>query len=389
MAVQGLWNIGGFNLPDFGISEKLSSLTGGLVGNYIPNNANVNPGLTANAPYGFNPTPSQQQNILTNPGLSNPTTYAPSVLGASTSVSNPAAPVSNPAAPKPTTTSGGGNSSGISAAQAANNAYLSSLNNQYDYNVGNLNSQIGQNQNQLDQSLASLDTAQQGLLSTAEQQKQDAVNSGAQRQAEAGNIAAQNVKTTRNVLRALGILNSSYAGDKLTQPGQEFEKARAAIQSETANRVNQIDQFVAQKKSEYVNTVAGLKNQFANIVDQIQRDLRFTDRQRADAVNAANAAFQDKISQVQQGASKAINDATAAKQNFIASLVSSQLGNNPELLTNPALTSQFFTNASGLANNIYGPKQVGVAGPQGETEADRIKRLQGLGQYSTLSGSGV
>lgn len=340
--------------------------TTGLFGGLVANNAAVGGTTLGYAPYGLNPTQQQQNQILSNPALSAPAPQSKpstgSVLGASTQ--NYQTTSSSP--------------SGITSQtrDPQYDAYLAGINSQFDRNLEELNAQLGIAEQQKNQGLTELSTAQRGLLSTAEQQKQAATTSGQQRQAEAGNIARQNTNQARNVLRALGILNSTYAADKLTQPSQEFEKARAAIQGEVASRVSQIDDYVNQKQSEFLNATKSLEQQYVQLVDNIQRDIRFTDRSRADAINAANAAFQDKLAQMKQGAASVVNQANQLKQNFVSSLLQQQLGNNPELLTNPALLNQYFTNASSIADQMYGqPKQVGISG------ADEARRRAAAGQY--------
>lgn len=80
MAVQGLWNIGGVNLPDFSVSEKLSNLFGqGQAGGFlgIPNNAMTGGRVLGRAPYGLSPTANQQQYILKNPVVSSPNFSGP------------------------------------------------------------------------------------------------------------------------------------------------------------------------------------------------------------------------------------------------------------------------------------------------------------------------
>lgn len=79
----GLWNIGGYNLPDFGISEALGlGNVGSPVASLIPNNANTVPGY--NQAWGNNIGPQAQVN--TNPTqppfTPPPTNNTGNVLGA-------------------------------------------------------------------------------------------------------------------------------------------------------------------------------------------------------------------------------------------------------------------------------------------------------------------
>lgn len=102
MATQGLWNVGGINIPDFGVSEWLSGLSetsssaGGLLGGLIPNNANVyntSPGFEITANYGLTPTEQEQQNMAatstgpyppSSPTNTQPQSYTGSTLGTQT-----------------------------------------------------------------------------------------------------------------------------------------------------------------------------------------------------------------------------------------------------------------------------------------------------------------
>lgn len=85
MAETGLWNIGGINLPDFGISEALGGL-GGL----IPNNTAITNkgGMVFNAGY-TDPTTGQQRNTVGDYLSGTQSTAIPTGNGTQVNISQP------------------------------------------------------------------------------------------------------------------------------------------------------------------------------------------------------------------------------------------------------------------------------------------------------------
>ena len=116
---------------------------------------------------------------------------------------------------------------------------------------------------------------------------------------EAASTAQETVRSNRNTLRGLGILSSSAAGDILSRPTQAFDVERANLKRQFNSRLSELDDYLNQKSSEHALAVQQLESNYANLVSKIQRDLRFNDRERADAVKEAQAALSYNIAQIQ------------------------------------------------------------------------------------------
>jgi hypothetical protein len=233
--------------------------------------------------------PAQQysQNMVSY--LPKPVTNNPAVLGAQTSN------LGSIQQPQPQ-----GNPYGqlVGATQDQNGAELAGLNTQYDMYAAQAQNQLGDLARSKEQSLASLGTQYQGIQSDVNKQKGYANENQESQIANAGNVARNTQKANRNALRALGILDSSAAGELLTKPMNEFGTQRNDIVMATTKRISELDDFMNQKTAEHSNLVSQLENQYLSMVNSIQTDLRFNDRQRSDAIRAVNASLSDKLAQI-------------------------------------------------------------------------------------------
>lgn len=187
-----------------------------------------------------------------------------------------------------------------SAAQSQANAQLSSLNTQYDQNAADLNGQLGSLGTQKDDALSSLETAYGGTESQVKNSKTQNQNTTDSNIQDALTTAQQVESANRNKLRALGILNSSAAGDELSKPLNAYDQQRATLMTNLQQRNSELDDFLNQKTSEHADAVKSIQSQYLDLVGKIQSDLRFNDRQRADAIQSANAALQQRMSDIQQ-----------------------------------------------------------------------------------------
>lgn len=346
---------GAWGTPEFGISEKLSDLLG--KGRTAQGGSNLFGSSTpTSSAYAGSPAP-QGVTQYQSPIGPQP---AGSVLGASTSRS----------------TSTGGNSGLLSslfntsgadqaarqsgnAAQSEYDAALQAENTGYDQNRESLLSQLGYLSTQKDQSLNELNTAIQGVRGEVAGQKDQTMVNRDREIADASNSAQSAQRKNRNVLRGLGILNSTAAGELLSKPINEFDKQKGQINESARVRFNQLDDFLNNKVAEGMNKVASLQSQYAQLTDNIQRDLRFNDRQKLDAVKSARAALQSRLNEISNSVMSYKQQVDAQKQNFALQLAQIKAYNDPKAdLT--SILSTIFSPGQGQATqtaSIYGDPQ--------------------------------
>lgn len=223
-------------------------------------------------------------------------------------------------------------------------AQLQALNTEYDRNKAELEAQLNQAGTARTQGLSSLQSAVDEYGNLIKGQRTSAEQSAAKNIQSAGSAARQTQGKSRNVLRALGILSSSAAGDILSRPMTEFAGQRAEINQATTARLQQLDDALAQKTAEHANLVSQLESQYSNLVGQIQSDLRFSDRERADAVAAANAALMSGLSKIKMAQANWQNEVNAQKNALAASTASLSNFTNPSAdigaIQNTALDTQ-------------------------------------------------
>lgn len=186
------------------------------------------------------------------------------------------------------------------AAQSGTNAELQSLNTQFDRLRSQAESQIPFLQNERSRSLSNLANELTGLKDTVGSQKEESQQNTENQIDDAGQVARQTQRSNRNTLRALGILNSTAAGELLSKPLNEFDKIRSGIVQEGTRRINELDNFLNQKTAEHSSLVAQIEDNYSQLIGQIQNDLRFNERERSDAIRSANAALEQRLSEIQQ-----------------------------------------------------------------------------------------
>jgi hypothetical protein len=137
-------------------------------------------------------------------------------------------------------------------------------------------------------------------------------------------------KKNRNTLRALGILSSSAGGEMMNAPYNELGKVNADLQQGLVNRVGEIDQWLRDRNTEIDQATNDVKNQFATLVQRINSDMRFNDRQRIDAVQQANAALSATLQEIQTR--KEANDLAARQftSQMLGQIAQIQLYQNPQ-----------------------------------------------------------
>lgn len=338
----GFYGMGNFLLPEFGITEMLGGKSSSLssAGN---NAAALSSYLGGLLPYG-----SKSTNI----GV--PMAGAPAVQGLSTGPTAGAGTgtggsyYSNQNLSSTLGALGLGEFSGAYGADANMGAtdYLSSA--QQGAEMGNEAeiAQINAANDRLramgEQQLSDLEREQASGLSDIERQRADleaqvgrqkglaeTSGQGAVEQAVSG--ANQATRQTRNMLRGLGILASSAAGELLSRPTQELDRETARIRGEVSNRVSQLDDFQRNEVSKLSQQANDLKNKYTSMVNAIRTDLRFNEADRAASIRAASAALADRLSQIKQAAFTVNSQIQAEKRALAQNMLQIAAQNNPTL----------------------------------------------------------
>ena len=368
MATKGLWNIGGFNLPDFGISEALGIGPRNAGVSSSSNSLNYNQGLS---PYATpQPTQSFSNNyVSTNPSLNQFSGAATKpVLGASTQntgMLSQSSQQSQQQTQQQTNPFQGQATAEYNQAQAELDAAL----NEFDRNEELLTSQVSQNESEKNR-----------LITEGQTEYGKAQKSGAGLITEAGDTtkseeqkslstAQDTQKSNRNMLRALGILSSSAAGEMLGKPMEAHAQNVAELGKMFIKRKQQVEDWLTQKGDELSTYKQTLESQYQTVVQNIQRDVRFNRQRKMEALKAAQTAFSQRVSELNLTSQ---NYQTAAKQyndNLALQLAQITQYNNPQ------------ANLSGITKNLMQPAQqvqplqVGVLG-QGNDE--EYKKKMGL-----------
>jgi len=272
---------------------------------------------------------------------SNPLNYSPkpagSVLGSATGFTT--------SRPSPAPSLSGLFQPPMDAAQAGYDAELGAANSALDYERSNLLSQMDSLGAQRQNSINSLSTALQGVEKEVGTQKQRSADQTQDAINQAGSVAKTTQSQNRNVLRALGILNSSAAGEQLTKPITEFDNQRAVLVKANLDRINSLDDFYNQKLSEHKNAVQSIETQFNDLVGRIQNDLRFNDRQRTDAVRQATSALQSRKAEIANSMNNYALQVDQLKGNYMKQLAEQANYVAPTANTN-LISSMGLTNTS-------------------------------------------
>lgn len=239
----------------------------------------------------------------------------------------------------------------INSTQNEGEAYLRSLLTEYDKNRSDLESQYGQLGNERQTGLTNIQNALDEYGNKIKSQETAATTSGDKQIQSAGSAARQTQAKSRNVLRALGILSSSAAGDILSRPMTEFAGQRAEIKQAVQERLQELGDALIAKTKEGATLVKQLESQYAQLIGQIQSDLRFSDRERADAVAQANAAAQSRLSEIRMAQANWKNSITSQANNLLAS--ASSLSN----FTNPTADTGAITNTGLNTTQQYNPQR--------------------------------
>lgn len=241
--------------------------------------------------------------------------------------------------------------------------------NEYDYYAEQAQNQIGQLGTQKTSALSEMGTAlgkSQKQAATAEEEATSATLSA---KGKALTTAQDVQRKNRNILRALGILSSSAAGEMLGKPMTEYGTQAGELEVGLLKRKQVVQDWLGERTAEHQKAVADLNQKYADLVGNIQTDLRFNDRQRVTAVKAAQGALQQRISEIQQSAANYQMAAQNYNANIISQIAQLKLYQNPQ------------ADISGLLGTLINPQQQTYAGGQGQiyqSEEER-RRLSGLG----------
>lgn len=262
------------------------------------------------------------------------------------------------------------------AQKKADAAYLSQINTNYDRIVSNGQNSLSSLENDTNSAIDQANLGLQGVSDAvsskktqAEQAKDKNIDSAAQ--------AAQNtVRNNRNTLRALGILNSTAAGDMLTRPMTEFDKVKASYVQDYQNRVNELDTILLQETSKNKAAIDSLRGQYMTLKNNIMNDMRFNERERADALNAASAAVASRISQIQTAQTAASNRIKELRSNY-DSVIANVAGQSA--LTNPDFNvANYMKNAGIQFDNAFNPTTAGIAQDEQKKKTMDLLSLPGL-----------
>lgn len=362
---MALPHTGSWGLWDFGITEGISNLLGSGVDQQGGSRLQLSP--TEYQQQIATPVTQSRNNWLTSGTKTQRNGAFPTgggnILGAATSGGGGA----------PTQPTNAPFNDFDAAARAEQDAQLARLNSEYDYNRSNLEGQLSSLGGQRENALSSLATEFQGVQNQVGRSKTNAKQQTDTSIQDALSTAQDTQRASRNTLRALGILNSTAAGELLQKPLTSYDTQRARLNQALIGRMGELDDFLNQKTAEHANAVRGIQQQYGDLVARIQNDLRFNDRQRADAVQSANAALMQRLAEVKQAQFNYQSQVETLKQQFAQGL--SQINSYQQPLADlNAIQSQTYQ-----APTATSPDQVGIYG-------DDQKKKQG-GLLSTFFGS--
>lgn len=282
-------------LPEFGLIDQLT-------GNYGGVNAATGQrqGLTLNAPYNDPNYKTIKPTDTTVPQTKDTLSGAKDILGGTTGnlLSDLFGTGTSSSLTGSSTTNGLGTMDSLYADMlSANNKSTKNqqraLENQYNL----YNDQIAQQEQTLNNQLTNARTDLGNQTDQAVQQTYEDANN--------------TQRANRNVLRALGILGSSAAGEMLSKPLQQADKA------------------ASQLRTQYTSQMANLQSQYADLLGKIKADQRFQGQAKIDAIKQLQDAAKQTALGIQQSAIQYAQALQQQKQQTIVSLISAASQNSP------------------------------------------------------------
>lgn len=343
--VQGQWNIGGFNLPDFGVTEALHLGT-------------PNPAVTGQASY---QAPQQQQSFGPQP-VYGPAKPSGSVLGASTSN----LPTNNiPQGNTPQQTVQGNQDQGNAQIEADYSAAMGQLNNsesdlrgQAGYATGQIDTGATAARNEIGNNQTVAEQGANTSLQTAEKQ-----GTGAMQQAR--DLFRQTQQSNTAQLSAMGISSSSVSEALAEKLGVETARRIAGVTGSLdevrQNTVNELGRI----KTYYTGKMTDLTNQVNDQKTQIQNSLM----QGLNQINSARDMAAQQKSQARAGLLSAVQNQLGSlaqqQQQFQQSLEAWQaqktaalqpIAQDPNYLNNLISTANTFNQQFAPSGFTYTPQ---------------------------------
>jgi hypothetical protein len=361
MAVKGTW----FGLPDFGLTEKYTSLKANplAVQNYgAPSSYQSAPMSLGGQSIQGGTSYSLGKNVVNTPSA---------VLSANTGgTSGVSGSVSGIGQVQQQQAGGTDPYAGMSdAARSQAQIELEQALQQYDYYAEQAQNQKAGLGTQKASALSEMGTALGRSQTQAKASTEQATAATNTAKNKALSTAQDVTKSNRNVLRALGILSSSAAGEMLQKPMNEYGTQAADLEQGLIQRKNVVDTWLQERTQEHQTAVQNLESQYSQLINNIDTDLRFNDRQRVTAVKAAQSALQTRLSEIEQSKMQYQQAAQNYNANIISQIAQIQLYQNPN-----ADVSKLLGTLINPGTQQYGGGQVATQ----QTEEQR-KRLSGLG----------
>lgn len=179
----------------------------------------------------------------------------------------------------------------------------------YDYTMGGLNRSLTEANTNQAMDIGTLESQQNTLGQDVSKSKKTAEQQVADEISKAAKTSKDTQKSIRNILRALGVLGSSYAAEQLGKPANAFDENKATLAKWGMDRMAELDDYLTKKTQEIESAKTNVIKQYNQIRQKIQDDIRYTDQQKFVALQAAKKSAQDTINSV--AATKAANEEKA------------------------------------------------------------------------------
>lgn len=185
------------------------------------------------------------------------------------------------------------------AAEAGDQSAVDQLNQVYGQQEETLNKQYGQADTDRAQAEKELALQLQGIETDVNKQKTTANESVMTESEKAGEAARSAQRQNRNIMRALGILGSTYAAESLQNPTNELAKQKATFAKWGMDQIASLDSALSQKTQEVNLQKDKILSQYATIKQKINDDIRYTQQQKATSLQALKAGAQQNLAQIE------------------------------------------------------------------------------------------
>jgi hypothetical protein len=163
---------------------------------------------------------------------------------------------------------------------------------------------------------------------------------------------AQDVqKGNRNVLRALGILSSSAAGEMLNKPMNEYGTQAADLEQNLIKRQDVITNWLGERIQDHDAASKEIEAKYADLTGKIDSDLRFNDRQRQTAVKSASAALQQRLQEIEASKVQYQQAAQQYNNNILAQIAQLKMYQNPNADVSGILGTMLGSVSTGNTSN--------------------------------------